>query len=61
MIWDKEILFESGAKGARQCPQLRVAKANAVTSYLLGFFVAGGFFSPPLVLISAKKSLALNG
>ncbi len=28
---------------------------------LQGFFFAGGFFSPPLVLISAKKSLALNG
>jgi hypothetical protein len=41
-------------------PQLRVTKANAVTIadyecvYLLGFFVAGGFFSPPLVLISAR-------
>jgi len=60
VIWDKEILFESGAKGARQCPQLRVAKANAVTiadyecGYLLGFFVTGGFFSPPFVLIRAK-------
>src|SRR6267143_2276966 len=26
-----------------------------------GFFLTGGFFSPPLGLISAKKSLALNG
>ena len=29
--------------------------------YCLGFVLAGGFLSPPLVLISARKSFALNG
>jgi hypothetical protein len=55
--------------GACQFPQIPAGKANVLSipvrlrRYLmgLGFFLTGGFFSPPLGLISAKKSLALNG
>ncbi len=38
-----------------QLPRLELYQLWAVfRRYLFGFFVTGGFFSPPLVLISAR-------
>src|SRR5229473_3497753 len=51
--------------GARLCPpNTRLPKLSLYGFFLAaGFFTPAftGFFSPPLRLISAKKSLALNG
>lgn len=64
----RRLLGSSGIRGQISSPpesQLARSVLNrlqtALPRHLLGFFAAGGFFSPPPGLISAKKSLALNG
>jgi hypothetical protein len=46
-------------------PQLTTSVLNrlqtALSRHFFGFFAVGGFFSPPPGLMSARKSLALNG
>src|ERR1700730_17837193 len=56
--------------GHVRAPRILASRSNVLSPYqlwaafrcyLLGFFLTGGFFSPPLGLIRARQSFALNG
>ena len=61
MIWNKEGLIRRRSRGGKFVPpeyRLHMAMHDglltAFRGYLLGFFLTGGFFSPPLGLIRAR-------